>query len=69
MLSLLLNLADILKPIMHYLLQRRFRCALFAMMVFNCLKYHWNHLQKENTVKCNMCRASLSYYNENITVK
>ncbi len=33
-----------------------------------CLKYYWNHFEKENTVKYNMCRASLSYYNEDITV-
>jgi len=36
---------------MDYFLQlRHFRCALFTMIVRNCLKYDWNRFEKENTV-------------------
>ncbi len=45
---------------MHYFLQKHFRCVLFAMMVLKCLKYDWNHFEKDNTLMCNVCRASLS---------
>ncbi len=37
------------------------------MMVFNCLKYDWNHFEKENTVQ--HVQGNLSYYNEDITVE
>ncbi len=52
---------------MHYFLQQHFRCALFAMMVLKCLTFDWNHFEKDNTLMCNMCRASQNYY-KNITV-
>ncbi len=54
---------------MHYFLQRHFRCALFTVMVLKCLKYDWNHFEKDITYvqSKSVIKATLNY-NNNITV-
>ncbi len=50
---------DIFKPVNNALFPSE-TLKMCAVMVLKCLKYDWNHFEKDNTLKCNMCRASLS---------
>ncbi len=56
---------------MHNFLQRHFRCALSAVMVLKCLKYDWNHFEKDTYVQHVQSKSVIKatyHYNKNITV-
>ncbi len=55
------NFADIFKPINNTLFpSETLQMCAVCMMVLSCFKYDWNHFEKDNTLMCDMCRASLS---------